>query len=223
MRLTGLFGAGRYSSEKLRDLAGRLNGFEILVGRVLRRPFARLPKACGRRGYCRNVAARIYLTDTLESPNRLPDFTASLLQERLTEERARAQTIKKDDAGDLVCIGNPPYDRESDKTPTAMREGAKAAGFATATPATSEPPILEDFLAPVRESGEGEHLKNVYNDYVYFWRWALWKVLDSSRRWRRIVSFITASSYLRGPAIRGDAPQDAGSVRRALDNRLGRG
>ena len=143
--MKNLFGPGAAIPEKLRDLAGRLNGFEILVGRVLRRPFARLPKAA-RPPDIGNVAARIYLTDTLESPNRLPDFTASLLQERLTEERARAQTIKKDDAGDLVCIGNPPYDRESDKTPTAMREGAKAAGFATATPATSEPPILEDLL-----------------------------------------------------------------------------
>ncbi len=62
--------------------------------------------------------------------------------------------------------------------------------------------ILEDFLAPAREAGAGVHLKNLYNDYVYFWRWALWKVLDSTGE-AGIVTFITASSYLRGPGFVG--------------------
>ena len=66
----------------------------------------------------------------------------------------------------------------------------------------SPQPILEDFLAPVREAGQGVHLKNLYNDYVYFWRWALWKVLDSTED-PGIVTFITASSYLRGPGFSG--------------------
>ena len=48
----------------------------------------------------------------------------------------------------------------------------------------------------------GIHLKNLYNDYVYFWRWALWKVFDSTED-SGIVSFITASSYLRGPGFIG--------------------
>ena len=46
------------------------------------------------------------------------------------------------------------------------------------------------------------HLKNLYNDYVYFWRWALWKVFDSTQG-PGIVSFITAASYLRGPGFVG--------------------
>jgi len=48
----------------------------------------------------------------------------------------------------------------------------------------------------------GGHLKNVYNDYVYFWRWALWKVFEQSQG-PGIVSFISASSYLRGPGFVG--------------------
>ena len=192
-----LFGPGAIP-EKLRDLAGRLNGFEILVGAY---SVAHLRVSQRLRGVdIGNVAVRIYLTDTLESPNRLPDFTASLLQERLTEERARAQTIKKDERV-IVCIGNPPYDREQQDPDSD--EGRRKGGWVRYGDAgDSEPPILEDFLAPVRESGEGEHLKNVYNDYVYFWRWALWKVLDSSQD-AGIVSFITASSYLRGPGFAG--------------------
>ena len=63
-------------------------------------------------------------------------------------------------------------------------------------------PILEDFLAPAREAGQGVHLKNLYNDYVYFWRWSLWKVFDSTED-AGIVTFITASSYLRGPGFVG--------------------
>jgi hypothetical protein len=62
--------------------------------------------------------------------------------------------------------------------------------------------LLEAFLAPAREAGQGIHLKNLYNDYVYFWRWALWKVFETSKG-AGIVSFITASSYLRGPAFIG--------------------
>ena len=46
------------------------------------------------------------------------------------------------------------------------------------------------------------HAKNLYNLYVYFWRWALWKVFETGER-RGIVSFITASSYLRGPGFAG--------------------
>ena len=86
---------------------------------------------------------------------------------------------------------------------------------------SDESPILDDFLEPVRDAGGGVHLKNLYNDYVYFWRWALWKVFDSTKD-AGIVTFITASSYLRGPGFCGYAPQDARGVRRAVDHRPGR-
>ncbi len=69
-------------------------------------------------------------------------------------------------------------------------------------------PILEDFLEPARVAGHGGHLKNVYNEYVYFWRWALWKVFErgdggSFSDQPGVVSFITASSYLGGPGFVG--------------------
>ena len=101
--------------------------------------------------------------------------------------------------------GNPPYDREEQdpNEATGKRKGGwvrygdeEQEGIAPATP------ILEDFLAPASEAGAGVHLKNLYNDYVYFWRWALWKVLDSTKD-AGIVTFITASSYLRGPGFVG--------------------
>ena len=101
----------------------------------------------------------------------------------------------------FVCLGNPPYDREQrDPDDDA---GRRKGGWVRHGDADEDAdPLLEDFLAPVREAGGGVHLKNLYNDYVYFWRWALWKVLDSTND-AGIVTFITASSYLRGPAFAG--------------------
>ena len=145
----------------------------------------------------------MYLTDTLESPNHIPDFTASLLQARLTEERKRALEVKKD-VRVFVCLGNPPYDRDL-RDPTGSNSAHRRKGGWVRygdDEQDASSPILEDFLAPVREAGEGVHLKPVYNDYVYFWRWALWKVLDSTED-AGIVTFITASSYLRGPGFAG--------------------
>ena len=46
------------------------------------------------------------------------------------------------------------------------------------------------------------HIASLYNTYVYFWRWALWKVFDSTNG-PGVVSFITASSYLNGPGFLG--------------------
>ena len=59
--------------------------------------------------------------------------------------------------------------------------------------------LVEDFLAPLTALGLGVHAENLYNDYVYFWRWALWKVIENNKH--GIVSFITASSYFRGPGF----------------------
>ncbi len=185
---------------RLDSLADRLYAFEILVG-----PYSvahlRLSQRFKEAGVT-DKTPKVYLTDTLESPNRLPEFTTSLLQVQLTEERARAQQVKKDTRV-FVCLGNPPYDRE-ERSAGEDYTGRRKGGWVRYgdDEQNAPPPILEDFLAPVREAGQGGHLKNLYNDYVYFWRWALWKVFDSTED-AGIVTFITASSYLRGPGFAG--------------------
>ena len=64
--------------------------------------------------------------------------------------------------------------------------------------------ILRTFLDPALAAGHGVHLKNLYNLYVYFWRWALWKVFEhETAHGPGVVSFITASSYLDGDAFCG--------------------
>lgn len=147
--------------------------------------------------------AQVYLTDTLESPNVLPDFPAAMLLGSLNEERRRAQRVKKD-VSVLVCLGNPPYDREQHEPNDAIPASRRKGGWVRRGDEgdSKPPPILEDFLKPVRDAGGGVHLKNLYNDYVYFWRWGLWKVFDSTNG-PGVITFITASSYLRGPGFAG--------------------
>ena len=185
--------------EKLEDLAKRLYAFEILVG-----PYSVAHLRISQRLHEAGVhdrAGLIYLTDTLESPNHPPAFQAGLLQASLTEERKQAQHVKKS-VQVFVCLGNPPYDRE-ERAPDEEGGRRKGGWVRHGEDHDGAPdPILEDFLRPVREAGDGGHLKNVYNDYVYFWRWALWKVLDSTDD-AGIITFITASSYLRGPGFAG--------------------
>ena len=197
----GRLGPGAVAG-KLRALADRLHAFEILVG-----PYSvahlRLSQRFKDAGVM-DKAPKVYLTDTLESPNSAPDFTASLLQTRITEERNMALQVKKD-MRVFVCLGNPPYHRES-RDPS-QDGGRRKGGWVRFGDYGDDdnggpPPILEDFLAPVRDSGGGLHLQTLYNDYVYFWRWALWKVFDSTQD-AGIVTFITASSYLRGPGFAG--------------------
>jgi predicted helicase len=142
----------------------------------------------------------IYLTNTLESPHTHPP-APPLFHKPIAREHERALKIK-DAEHVLVCLGNPPYGRheaatEDNKAVTGgwVRYGDEKYKVA---------PILEDFLKPARDAGYGVHLKNLYNLYVYFIRWALWKVFEhKTATGPGILSFITASSYLDGDAFVG--------------------
>jgi hypothetical protein len=96
------------------------------------------------------------------------------------EERDALATSLRLDAPIVVCLGNPPYNRHQ----AERQPGARA--------------MLNDFF----DSGAGLHAKNLYNNYVYFWRWALAEVFER-RPGPGIVSFVTAASYLRGPGFAG--------------------
>ncbi len=199
--------------ELLYKLTQRLFGFEILVG-----PYAVAHLRVTQRLREASVddAPRIYLTDTLESPHHPPELHGRMRNE-INMERERAQGVKQNTRV-FVCIGNPPYDREN-RNPAENDRGKRKGGWVrygngaangkkngngNGNGANGGMPILEDFLAPVRAAGGGVHLVNLYNDYVYFWRWALWKVFEGvGGEDGGIVSFITASSYLRGPGFAG--------------------
>ena len=144
----------------------------------------------------------VLLTDTLDSPFIDPPVPP-LMAERLTEEQRRAKRVKAQ-VPVFVSMGNPPYFREQSEDPSDNTRG-KWVRYGDATDLsrkdqTPDRPIFRDFvdLAPP------VHAKNLYNLYVYFWRWTLWKMFEQPTASRQgIVSFITAASYLRGPGFTG--------------------
>lgn len=145
-------------------------------------------------------SARVYLADTLSSPNTLDDFPASILSQPITDDRKSAHEVKNE-RNITVCIGNPPYDRGKKGEAETGKEGP--GGWVVHGDIDLDAPALfESFVQAARESGDGKYLPNLYNLYVYFWRWALWKVFESPD-YQGIVTFITASSYLRGRAFSG--------------------
>lgn len=103
-------------------------------------------------------------------------------------------TLARDEPGEddaiVVCIGNPPYDRRE------LEEADRGGWVRHGDPARGERALLTDFL-PDRTIGK--HAKNLYNDYVYFWRWTLWRACELAAR--GIVCLITPSSFLRGPGF----------------------
>lgn len=212
--------AVKHSLEKVRQRSGdgaiparaeqmalNMYGFEILVG-----PYAvahlRLSQTLEGAGAKIPGRIKIYLADTLESPNATPPGGLSLTYKALTQEHEAARKLKNE--GEiLVCLGNPPYDRQQiDQGDTLthrkggwVRFGDQIKGGAKQQE-QGERPILADFTEPASAAGQGVHIKNIYNDYVYFWRWALWRLFEQ-QKCGGIITFITASSYLAGPGFVG--------------------
>jgi type ISP restriction-modification system protein/N-6 DNA methylase len=195
---TERFGPGE-AAGRATVAAANFHGFELLVGPYAVAHLRVAQRILDEGGTLPEDGTHVYLADTLESPFAPGEGKqTSLMHKKLSEENERARKIKADKRV-LVCLGNPPYDRQqidSDDDETQRKGGWVRFGD------DGDDPILDAFIEPVREAGAGGQLKNLYNDYVYFWRWALWKVFEQSGG-GGIVSFITASSYLRGPAFAG--------------------
>ena len=183
-----------------RSLTHNLHGFEWMVG-----PYSvaqlRISQALTKQGISLpSTGPGIYLTNTLESPHTIPP-APPLFHKPIAQEHERALKVKESEHV-LVCLGNPPYGRHeaSSKDNTAFTGGWVRYGDDKDKAA----PILEEFLKPARDAGYGVHLKNLYNLYVYFIRWSLWKVFEhKTATGPGILSFITASSYIDGDAFVG--------------------
>jgi hypothetical protein len=195
---TARYGPGE-AAGRASTAAVNFHGFEILVGPYAVAHLRVAQRILERGGTLPDGGAHVYLADTLESPF-VPGKgkQTTLIHRRLSEESERARKVKAAERV-LVCIGNPPYDRQQIKPDD---KGTERKGGWVRFGDGRDTPILDAFIDPVREAGAGGQLKNLYNDYVYFWRWAMWKVFEQSGA-GGIVSFITASSYLRGPAFSG--------------------
>ncbi|MBM4287025.1 MAG: DNA methyltransferase [Deltaproteobacteria bacterium] len=180
--------------------ARNIHAFEILVGPYAVAHLRLTQEILAEGGHLPPDGVHVYLTDTLESPRSpLPQFP--FMYKELAEEHKRAQQVKAA-APVLVCLGNPPYHRQQIDLEEKGLIKRKGGWVRFGDEALGERPLLADFLKPLDALGLGLHAKNLYNDYVYFWRWALWKVFEN-KGGGGIVSFITAASYLRGPGFAG--------------------
>jgi hypothetical protein len=136
------------------------------------------------------VTSAIHLTDTLE--RAAAQQRLATMDDPLAVEGERAAELKEN-AQFTVIIGNPPYDRIA----------KDAGGGSIMEPRPDGKSLFDDILDPAREHTIFSHHASLYNLYVYFWRWALWKAFEDRGNGPGAVSFITASSWLTGPGFLG--------------------
>lgn len=188
-----------------RSLAQRLFGFELLVG-----PYSvahlRLTQMLEQTGVeLGRDGVQVYLTNTLTDPGDISDDYQQIsfweIEQNLNEETRKAGLVKNQRTRIRAILGNPPYDRGSRlKT---LGTGSERFPNVILQEVDGNPPLLDDFINPLKKIGAGGQAKNLYNSYVYFIRWAIWKACEQHKDEAGVVSFITSSSYLRGPGFAG--------------------
>ncbi|MBS3735424.1 MAG: N-6 DNA methylase, partial [Phycisphaerae bacterium] len=219
---------------RAKALAKNIYGFERMVGpfavselritRALHDWGARLPKD----------GTNVYLTDTLESPfgeaPRLGTWYREITEQHAKALKVKAEVpvivclgnppydrhpaVDPTDEdlskyGGWVRFGDPAVEetvgrkreKRAKKQPTRLKKTSPAQRLARRE---QQSILYKAFIQPTKDAGHGGHLKNAYNLYVYFWRWALWKVFEADMSaGPGVVSFISASSYLDGDAFCG--------------------
>lgn len=184
----------------LNRLAKNLYGFELQSG-----PFSvaelRLNQTLKELGAdIPEDGLNLYVADTLSDPYaKQKPVNGNTL--RLLSQLSNKATRVKREVPIQVCIGNPPYKDKAEGMGGWVESGFRSPDVAS--------PILDDF----RAQGMGRYEYVLKNLYVYFWRWAFWKVFEDSFRALEgqpdsaqragVVCFITASGYLNGPGFAG--------------------
>jgi len=136
------------------------------------------------------VPLRMYVTDTLGNPY-VEDEQLGAIYAPIAESRRRANEVKKTQPITVV-IGNPPYQEKA-----KGRGGWVESGDVNAKVA----PLLDAWMPP-KVWKVGAHAKHLRNLYVYFWRWATWKVFDHDPEHDTgVVAFITVAGFLNGPGF----------------------
>ncbi len=140
---------------------------------------------------------RLFITDTLGNPFVEEEWLPQVY-EPVAKSRRDANKVKKEQPITVV-IGNPPYKEKAEGRGGWIEAGT---GGKLAAPL--------DRWKPPPEWGVGAHAKHLKNLYVYFWRWATWKVFGSGhyaatgfpdKDEEGIVCFITVAGFLNGPGF----------------------
>jgi hypothetical protein len=196
----------------IRAALARIIGFEIQFGPFavaqLRLTAEVLDLVKANTAKPEHIPLCLFLTDTLGNPNEEHEYISSGLLP-LADSRRTANRIKRV-VPITVVIGNPPY-----------KEKAKGQGgwIKTGTGNTVVP--LAEW-SPPRGWRVGAHAKHLRNLYIYFWRWATWKVFggsivtpDTPQVTPQQGCLITVAGFLNGPGfekMRSDLRRDADEI-----------
>jgi hypothetical protein len=140
---------------------------------------------------------RLFITDTLGNPFIEEEWLPQVY-EPVAKSRRDANEVKKTQPITVV-IGNPPYKEKAEGRGGWIEKGSGGKLVA---------PL--DRWRPPSEWGVGAHGKHLKNLYMYFWRWATWKVFGSGnyaatgnpdKDEEGIVCFITVAGLLNGPGF----------------------
>ena len=177
----------------------RIIGFEMQFGPFSVAQLRVLAELSVLTGTEQAIEPRLYVTDTLGNPYAEEDYLPQFLRP-VGESRRQANEIKRQEKITVV-IGNPPYMEKAKGLGGWIEQGSSASG--------KDAP-LADWMPPSCWE-VGAHAKHLRNLYVYFWRWATWKVFgdaDPARvegrpaDRRGIISFITVAGFLNGPGFK---------------------
>jgi hypothetical protein len=168
----------------------RLIGFEIQLGPFAVAQLRLLAEVVDLTDSPSDSPLRIFVTNTLGDPYENEDYFPSMLAP-LGRSRRDANKIKREEPVTVV-LGNPPY-----------KEKAMGGGgwIEHASPNRRDPAALQAWMPPP-EWHAGAHSKHLRNLYIYFWRWATWKVFDHDPAHDTgVVCFITVAGFLAGPGF----------------------
>jgi len=196
----------------IKDALKRMIGFELQFGPFAvaqLRLLAEVADMLKTKGTVpKNLHLRLFVTNTLGNPYEEGEYIPQILRP-LADSRLQANRIKRAEPITVV-VGNPPY-----------KEKAKGkGGWVEAGTAHSTAPL--DHWMPPASWGVGAHTKHLRNLYIFFWRWATWKVFgdgpnaqQAAPGRRGVVCFITVAGFLNGPgfeAMRSDMRRTADEV-----------
>jgi Type ISP C-terminal specificity domain/N-6 DNA Methylase len=177
-------------SENITNALKRLIAFEMQLGPFAVAQLRILAEIVDLTTSASTVPLRMFVTDTLGDPYDDAEWIPGTLA-ALGKSRKDANKIKREETVTVV-IGNPPY-----------KNAAKGkGGWVEKKSANAKAPAPLEAWIPPASWGISAHSKHLRNLYVYFWRWATWKVFDQKPNENTgIVSFITVSGFLAGPGF----------------------
>ncbi len=168
----------------------RLIAFEMQLGPFAVAQLRLLAEIVELTGSLPSEPLRMFVTNTLGNPEDDEGWIPGILAP-IAQSRKAANKIKRDEPI-MVVLGNPPY-KEKAKGSGGWIEGENAKAEKAA-------PLAE--WMPPAEWKAGAHSKHLRNLYIYFWRWATWKVFDHHPTNRAgIVCYITVAGFLGGPGF----------------------